>query len=646
MKLIFTSCFVLILALSTVAQNYSISNVQFDHNQGDTLLPGEFVNFTYDYTKTGGDIRISGRPNVTSGPGSALKAGYALKTDDVGSGDARFSYSNGKKIESVIFRFVDLDWTDIYDTIFPFEVYFHTFMITNLQLTPASPAILGIGDSIKLNFNFNKTYGNVKIIPIALSNGSTVHKQTTPVLPVQSQDTGVISTFIKIDTLAYVDQIMFQFLDATTNDTLLEVTNDVYFTFTNDINTTYSISNVVCDPSSPGNVGLNEDVNISFDYTKPYGDVRIYVNPIVTEGSHDLGTGGSSLYTENSGVGSGRFVFFGESKVEQLVFRIKSPSGILLYEYFEDVFFTISSNTSLDYSITDIKLIPESPANLNTGDTINISFKYTKPFGEVRFFIKPFSDGELNTGYETPNQITYSNNIDSVETFIIYDIATSFDQIKIQMQTSQNRLLVEETVNVGYTFVQVPFAISNIVLNPASPSSLSFHDSLQITFDYKNLEGQANVKLLAYANGQLLNGTNNIAGVLNNNSGQVSAFLKVTDTIRIDQVKIRIEDVSGNLISETSLNVNIDFLIPTFSNEFDQTLHPNIFPIPATNELNIWVPAENFEITLVNSSGMLIKKIKTNSNQLKLDVSQLKSGLYFTSIKFNNKNYSSKVVIK
>ena len=472
------------LTTSAFAQNYSISNVVFDPATPATLLPGEFVNITFDYQKTGGDIRIGIETHVKSGNGNSATSGYGLKTDDTGSGDARFTYQNGAVIDSVIFRFIDLDWSLLWDTVVAVDFTFHSFYINNFQTTPASPGILNFGDSIKFNFDFEQTYGNVIINTIALSNHIPVDNQIHSEAQTFSSETGSSSGFVKLNNLATVDQILFQFLDASGNDTLLEVEKDIFFTYTNDINASYSISNVVCTPSSPGNITLNERVEIAFNYTKPYGDVRIYVDPVVSEGSYNYGSGGSVLYTENSGTGTGHFVFYNEAKIEKLVFRIKSSSGITLHEYFEDVFFTVSSDSTLNYSISDIKFNPESPETLNTGDTIHISFKYTKPFGEVNFFVKPYKNEELNVGYEVPSLLSFSNNVDSIETFIIYDIATNFDQINIQMRTSLNRLLVEKTVNVDYTFVQVPFAISNVVLNPTSPGSLSFRDSLKIIYAY------------------------------------------------------------------------------------------------------------------------------------------------------------------
>jgi len=132
-------------------------------------------------------------------------------------------------------------------------------------------------------------------------------------------------------------------------------------------------------------------------------------------------------------------------------------------------------------------MTPAWPATLNTGDTVNISFDYTKPFGNVHFFVRPLKNGEIFPGYEIPTLGEFAADSGKVETYIIYDIETWFDQISIQMRSTLSRLLFEEIVAADYTFQSAPFSINGLTLTPASPDSINIRESIKISFSYKNL---------------------------------------------------------------------------------------------------------------------------------------------------------------
>jgi hypothetical protein len=649
MKFIFTSFFLFCVVASTLAQNYSISNVVFDPVSPATLLPGEFVNITFDYTKTGGDIRIGiytfKRPN--SGSGTSGESGYTLKQDDAGTGDARFTRFNGAIIDSVTFQFVNLDWTLLYDTTIAVEFTFHNFAVNDLQFTPTSPGILGFGDSLKINYNYNKTWGDVKIQPFAISNNEIIEKQITSVSPVYTGATGTADGFIKIDSLASVDQIMFQFLDATTGDTLVEVERDVFFSFTNDTTSKYTISNVICDPPSPSILKLNQRVNISYDYTKPYGDVRIFVFPIISEGSWNYGEGGSALFVDDTGTGSSFFVFYEESKIEKLKFRVESVSGLILHEEFVDVFFTVTADSTLTYSITDVELTPPSSGTLNTGDTIQVKFNYTKPFGDVYFFVHPLSEGVVEPGFEVPNLGTFSADSGTVETYVIYDHETSFDKLRIQMQTLLNRVLFDLQVEADYEYQSTPFSFSDLSLTPASPDTINIRDSIRINFTYKNLLEQATVVVTPIKNSQEVSGFTSPNPLnLVNNSDAVGTYVIFNSETSIDQIRLQLTGISGTVYIDTLINASYLYIIPTSIKTIDQLVEPLVYPIPANNELNITVPAEHFDYSIVNLNGQILQKGFSASNKIKIDISKYESGVYFTKINYDGNQYSKMVVFK
>jgi len=430
------------------AQNFSISNVVLDPSSPSTLLPNARVNITYDYSKIGGDIRIGAYP---IGGSTAGTSGYALKTDATGTGEAYFIVNNGGNMTGIKFEFVDLDWTLLYDTLIAVDYTCLEFSIKNLQLNPASPAVLSIGDTIKYNFDYKKADIDVKIVPRALSNKMLTAKQLSSDSPVYTGLSGSGNGFIKIDSLASVDQIMFQFINAATNDTIVEILERVFYSFTNDIGSSYAISNVAFDPPSPGNIALNEKVNISYDYTKPYGDVRISVSPIVTEGSSNSGTSGSPLFTENTGSGNGFFVFFDEAIIEKVRFRVQSISEIALYELDVDVLYTVLSDPNSAYSITNVVFDPAPPIEVYTHDTIKFTFDYNSPFGNFKIFARPFENSSLKIGYTASESELVSNKSGSGEGFIIYEQPSSFDQIRFQFQTLLGQSVYETFVDANFT---------------------------------------------------------------------------------------------------------------------------------------------------------------------------------------------------
>ncbi len=493
--LILISIFVFLTAF---AQDYSISNVVFRPAPSSTLMPNERVYFTFDYTKPSGDVRITSYPHTSSSVGSAFWSGSPTYSDNAGSGENFFGYRNGATVTGVTFYIKDVDGTKLYDTTFTADFTYLGFEIKDFDITPASPASLNIGDTLKLNFDFKIPDMDLKIEIAAMNDDKVVNKQTTSQSPTYTDTLGTGTGFIKIDTLATVDQIRFQFIDASTNDTIIEVFKDVFYGFSNDPDRTYSISNVVYSPTSPGNLLANEQVDITFDYSKPYGDVRIYVTPYKSEGSGNAGTSGSEIYSDNDGSTDSYFTYYGDALVNKVRFRIQSLSGITLYDYFEDVHFSFSLDTA-SYSIENIVFTPASPDTIHTVDTLKFTFDYKKPFGTVKIFARPVKNGEVMVGSTSGKVKTFSENNGSGNDYIQFSSPASFDQVRFQMKSTLNELLYETFVDVDYTFIQRPvFAerIKNsdelkIFTNPSNGEiTISAPSEKGFTFSIVNLSGQ------------------------------------------------------------------------------------------------------------------------------------------------------------
>ena len=89
---------------------------------------------------------------------------------------------------------------------------------------------------------------------------------------------------------------------------------------------------------------------------------------------------------------------------------------------------------------------------------------------------------------------------------------------------------------------------------------------------------------------------------------------------------------------------------PLLINEINESNLINVFPQPAKNSLNIQVKLNNSEINtldLYNSQGKILSSnvLNKNDENINLDVSQFKSGIYFIKVHSKNNLYTKKVQI-
>ena len=87
-----------------------------------------------------------------------------------------------------------------------------------------------------------------------------------------------------------------------------------------------------------------------------------------------------------------------------------------------------------------------------------------------------------------------------------------------------------------------------------------------------------------------------------------------------------------------SVMCNLTSINETISN----TTTISIFPNPANSEINIVLPSnDNTQIEITNAMGQLIIK---DQNKNKIDISNLKNGLYFISVKHGQQTYTQKII--
>lgn len=73
----------------------------------------------------------------------------------------------------------------------------------------------------------------------------------------------------------------------------------------------------------------------------------------------------------------------------------------------------------------------------------------------------------------------------------------------------------------------------------------------------------------------------------------------------------------------------------------------SVYPNPATSILNVVLSTEMpATISLIDISGKIVDTIDTDSKRIRIDVSDLSSGLYVISVNQNGKHFSKRVLIK
>lgn len=456
MKFFTLNILLLFTFLQVFSQKYSVSNFAFDPPFPDTLFADQKVNFTFDYHKIGGDIRIYYYP-VGSGRGGASTSGSPLYTDNDGKAEGFFTMNNDSKITALRIYFKETVGTQLFDTTVTIDYTYIGFNIDDLVLDPPSPAALSIGDSVKFTFNYTKPDIDVIIAPHGYSDDDKIIAgQVSPKTPVLTGTSGSSSGYIKINKETTLDIMQFQFIDASNNDTLYERRQSMYYTFSNDTARTYSISNVVFDPPSPSVLKVGDTLDINFDYTKAHGGVRIYGGLVITDGNGNTAESGSILYTDNKGKGTYRFYLNGEMKIEKVILRIVSNYMIELHRHEEEVLYSVVTDPNNSFKITNVQFTPPPPIEVNTVDTIKFTFDYQAPFSGVKIFARPFENGKLKEGYFAADSPLFTEKTGSGNGYIIYPQPSTFDQVRFQFQSAFNQVIYETFVDAKYTITVRP----------------------------------------------------------------------------------------------------------------------------------------------------------------------------------------------
>ncbi len=461
--------FAIIFLFTSEGFSDNISNIQFSPPSPSSLTFNQNVEITFDYAAdVAGGVRIFARP-FTSG---SLTPNYSASGSPIypagsGSGSGSFTITLGEVVvDEIRFQMWDANQTTLLLEFFlPVKYLYSVHSISNISIAPLSPSSLVFNQDVNITFDYTTSEaGGVRIFARPVTNNSLTPNYSasgSPIYPVGSGNGSGNFSITSGDVI--VDEIRFQMWDANQTTLLLEFFMPVEYHFAS-----LSISNIQLSPSSPASLAFNANVNVTFDYaTEEAGGVRIFARPI-TNGSLTLNysASGSPIYPAGSGSGSGNFnITSGEVVVDEIRFQMwDANQTTLLLEFFVPVDYHFST-----HSISNITLLPPSPAFFTFNQNVNLTFDYTTDESAgVRIFARPITGGSLTPSYSASGSPIYpvgSGNGSGNFTITSGDVIV--DEIRFQMwDANQTTLLLEFFIPVEYHFGLVTDIISSESQNP------------------------------------------------------------------------------------------------------------------------------------------------------------------------------------
>jgi len=353
--------------------------------------------------------------------------------------------------------------------------------ISNIHMTPASPACLLFNQQVTLNFDYSVTEAGGTLIFIrpfsagVLAPNYAAHPSET--YPAGMGAGSAYFTIMAGDIT--VDQLRFQLKSADQSRVLLEFFIPVAYHFSS-----HAIENVHITPDSPSSMLFGQNVEITFDYTTSEpGGVNIFARPMTNGATTpEYGAHGSPLYPAGSGNGSGNFtISAGIAHVDNVRIQMyNSDQSQLLLEYFIPVDIHYAA-----HAIKSIVVSPVSPHCMLFNENVSVSFDYSTPEpGGVLIFARPFSGGGLTPNYGASGSPLYpAGNGSGTGDFTIVSGNAIVDQIRFQMfNNDQSQLLLEYFVPVYHPYF--PHTINDVQFEPKPPAYLTSGHHVEMKFNY------------------------------------------------------------------------------------------------------------------------------------------------------------------
>ncbi|MFN3405490.1 MAG: T9SS type A sorting domain-containing protein [Cytophagaceae bacterium] len=342
------------------------------------LAVGERVNVSFSYKAPRGNLRIHILPfyKGVECPGYGVQ-GSPLYSAASGTGTSYFTLHQEGKVDQIRFRVYD----GSNNTILLYEVFvnvaygFVKYGINAVVFTPAS-GHRAINDMVKVSFRYAQTRGSVRIHVLPFVGGREANGWRVSGSPLYTAPSGSGNAEFSLSIPGNVDQLQFEIYDGNNNTTLLYKTAiNVNFQFHR-----YHIHSVRLNPVSPATIAVGSDVNISFNYVKTGGDVRIFARPMYQGALTNYGASGSPLYTTTYGNGTGIFTLRSAGKVDQVRFQvINASTNAVLHTSYVAVNYTFTGASRLsDMNFDeDEKLIEDTESVLSVFDHPEVNSEFS-----------------------------------------------------------------------------------------------------------------------------------------------------------------------------------------------------------------------------------------------------------------------------
>jgi hypothetical protein len=622
--------------------SYEISNLVFTPPPPASLAINEQVNFNYDYFKPAGDALIYLLPmymgNVSEGyavPGSPV---YSATT---GTNAGYVKMIMASKMDQIRFQFVDpVSEAVLFETFIPVNYMWVGYDIYNVHFSPESPAELQVSNLLTVNFVYSKPDGDVRIFAMPMFAGNPAENYSYSGSTLYTDNSGDGTKTMSLTAPGAVDQIRFQFADASGTTILAEIFVPVSFKWVS-----YQISNVVFSPPSPATIAVFYPVSISFSYTKIPGDVLISAMPMAG-GAEAPGSKVSypELYTLDSGTGNALVGLKNPGSVDQIRIRIMDPAGlVVLYETFYPV-----NYAWVNYKIADVVFSSPTPAVVEVNKPVGVTFNYTKPDGDIRIFVYGYFAGVMPVDYSFHGSPQYTANSGSGFSDFTLMAPGKIDEIHFLITNDAGTETFDEIiVPVDYTWTN--YELTNVKFTPASPASLQPGEYVNTTFDYSKPDGDVRIFLTPFSGGSPAVGSVASAGLLYSaNTGTGTGNFTVNQDGLVDQVRIVITD---NSAAETVLFEQLAAVAFNFKNTSgidDQSPEKgmSLYPVPCTDKLILVYPDnEAFQYRVYSLQGNLMIEGAATSGVVKVSTAGLPAGSYLVKV-LTKGNVLSKIMVK
>jgi hypothetical protein len=323
--------------------DHLVTDIDLAPDSPNILRTNQNVTFTFNYiSNQPGGVRIWARP-FSNG---ALTPNYAAHPSPLypmgsGVGNGFFTITTGDVVVDQI-RFQINDSTGstlLFEALLPVYLRFTDAIhaVTNIALTPDTPDVLGLNQSVSFTFDYiTRQPGGVRIWGRPFTNGALTPSYAAHGSPLHPTGGGSSSGFFTITNgQPVVDQLRIQMWDDAQSTLLFEAFLPVYFRFSSSPNI---ITKIELAPDTPNIFKYSDNVNLTFDYTTINKDgVRIWARPFSGANlSPNYAAHSSIVHPAGSGSATGSFRLTSEPViVDKVRVQMWTPDqSALLFEAF------------------------------------------------------------------------------------------------------------------------------------------------------------------------------------------------------------------------------------------------------------------------------------------------------------------------